>query len=79
MIMKQPPFRYNSKTTLIISVLQTLQPPLTPVYRRRENCHRLVDIFIHSVVHSFSYPIRPGFSTDSYSPRRFAVRSLVTP
>jgi hypothetical protein len=55
MIMKQPPFRYNSKSTLIISVLQTLQPSLTPVYRRRENCHRLVDIFIHSVVHSFPY------------------------
>jgi hypothetical protein len=60
MIMKQPPFRYNSANKLIISTLHPSQTPLTPVHRRRGSCHRPVDIFIHSVVHSFSYLSRQG-------------------
>jgi hypothetical protein len=79
MIMKDPTFRYNSKNTRIINKLKSLQFYLTPVERPLESCHSIVDIFIHNSIHSFSYPIQPGFSTDSYSPRRSAARSLVTP
>jgi hypothetical protein len=79
MIMKRQAFRYNSKNTITINALQSTKPYPTPVGRRLGNCHRTVDIFIHSAIHSFSYPIQRGFSTGSYNPRRSAVPSLATP
>jgi len=65
MIMKRPRFRYNSKNMLTINTLQSYQPYPTPVRGRLGSCHRTVDIFIHSAIHSFSYPIQRGFSTGS--------------
>jgi hypothetical protein len=79
MIMKDPNFRYNSKNNIKISILKTLQAYLTPVEGPPGTCHRPVDIFIHNFIHSFSYPIPPGFSTGSYSPRRCVAQSHVTP
>jgi hypothetical protein len=54
MIMMQPCFRYNSVNIQLINTLRPSKASLTPVHRGRESCRRIVDIFIHSLMHSFT-------------------------